>query len=43
MTATLAVNDNVDKHVITTLGGLSGIIVLIAKNFSYAKRYTYLL
>jgi len=41
MTATLAVNDNVDKSLIAALGGLSGLIVIIYKRFSYAKRSTW--
>lgn len=38
MTATLATIDNVDRSLIAVLGGLSGIIIVITKNISYAKK-----
>ncbi len=41
LTAILAVNDNVDKFIIATLGGLSGLLIVIDKRFSYAKRSTW--
>src|SRR4051794_38623899 len=41
MTATLAVNHNVDKNLIAILGGLPGIIILYYKRYSYSKRSTW--
>lgn len=38
LSATLAVNDHIDKHLIAILGGLSGIVTVIVKKFMYVRK-----